>query len=211
MHVMEYDIPAIDAYVKRNKHLADTRERELLGEFRMHRWRGASVFALIPGVGMGAIALCAAGFGKRNGYVNVFTLHTDPAFRGQGSMTVLLDHVEEVAREQGLTRLKSKASSEAALRLYHKRGYALWCLTAKGEVLVDTALDSRVRRVESEPPIGVLVAKPALWNRKRLLGVDVAVIAACAECGRLRGPVYCPTCGETVRSGVAEGGQRTFL
>jgi GNAT superfamily N-acetyltransferase len=141
MQVVELlTIPEVDAAVREVRVGVTARpEKALLGEFRMHKWRGGAVYALVTCVDVHeyvATALIAVGYGVRQPKLNVYTLFTAREWRGQSCMTVLLDFVEDAAKRRGLTYAVSKASSVASVRLYAKRGYVLGAPTTKGEVPV---------------------------------------------------------------------------
>jgi Acetyltransferases len=67
-----------------------------------------------------------AGWNVEEAGVMVHRLAVDPAFRGTGLASALMQKAEEVARERGIpaVRTDTSAENEAAQRLFLKLGYA---------------------------------------------------------------------------------------
>lgn len=58
---------------------------------------------------------------RTNGYIDNIVIHPD--FRGQGLFTLLMDALEDKAREWGAEQMKLTCSRETVQPLYEKRGY----------------------------------------------------------------------------------------
>jgi GNAT superfamily N-acetyltransferase len=188
-------IQDVDLYTKRfrgklGKSKALANERALLAEFRVYKWRGATVYGLHAGTLV--TALCAVGFTRT--HLNVYGLHTDPAFRRTGSMRVLLDHAEAAARKRGLARVKAKASSVEAVHLFAKRGWAAWAVTTKGEVLFDTFLEGE----DTELPMGFGRGQSLVWGPNTFPVAKDVLLNATA----------CPRCAKPIVVEVGVPGQR---
>ncbi len=115
----------------------------LLGEVRMHVFRGYTLFVLRDR--QNVYALNVSRFGKRKTgvhgpFLNLAVNYTTEQFRRNGHASMLLDKVIALGAEAGCTRLKSLASSPEEVALHAKRGDTMWGYTEKGEILVDSLL-----------------------------------------------------------------------
>ena len=100
-----------------------SREQEY-GEDRWRAWTtSAAVFLLTEGGEPGGVAASVGGGpGEARALVSVWV---QPAWRGQGRVQLLLERVEEWAREQGARRLELwlTRGNLPARRAYERRGY----------------------------------------------------------------------------------------
>ncbi|WP_208347697.1 GNAT family N-acetyltransferase [Pseudaestuariivita rosea] len=82
---------------------------------------GISFFvARTDGVPLGCVALCAY-----DDYAEIKRLYVDPKGRGQGVARALIAHLEQVARQSGLSAVKLETGDKlsAAVKLYSDLGY----------------------------------------------------------------------------------------
>lgn len=117
----------------------------LLGQVRMHAWRGAKVFVLEqegePGswkpvhLHVGHFATNRRGLWGR--YYNFLVAYTPPALRRNGLAREALDRR---VRELKPDRLKSLAGSKYGVLLHLGLDHQFWGMNLKGEFIIDTPL-----------------------------------------------------------------------
>lgn len=132
------DLKPVDALVKPWAK-ADPESAELLGQVRMHVWRGATATLLMSQdqqplcLVVGKLLVRPRGEWGR--YYNLLVMYTPPESRGRGHLQTLFPYATE-----GADRLKSMAGSFSGVVTYLRMGFRFWGETPKGELVVDEPL-----------------------------------------------------------------------
>ena len=77
-------------------------------------------------------------------YAFFFFAYTLPRYRFLGYATELNHLMEEKAREQGYSRMRSLIQSRGGFRLHRRFGHHIWGIAEQGELVVDTPLSNKV-------------------------------------------------------------------
>lgn len=119
-------------------------ERTFASALRLWEFRGARFWVASRPEGLVSINVTRfQGSKAKNGwgrYANWIIAYTLPPYRQQGIATRLEFHVERVAVQEGMRRLKSLAGTWGGVRLHIACGHVFWGLARGGELAVDCPL-----------------------------------------------------------------------
>lgn len=131
---------------------ADPAYKELLGQVRMHVFRGARAFVLEHEDGTPLTLHVGRHATNRRGawgwYYNFVVAYTPPALRRNGYARAALRQALQATYPPSAPhadRLKSLAGSKYGVLLHLGLGHQFWGANAKGELVVDTPLVPRSR------------------------------------------------------------------